>query len=82
MAQILQLPQLVELDRMPEMQVRPRRVETLLDREGLAAGELGAQFAFDQQLVGAAPEDGDVVVDVEGHERGNERAIGQMPIRL
>ena len=66
-AEILQLTKLVELDRVPEVEVRACRVEPLLDLQWLAARELAAELGFDQQLVGAALEDGDVVVDVERH---------------
>ena len=68
--EVLQLAQLVELHRVAEMQVGARRIEAFLDLERLAARELGAKLAFDEQLVGAAPEDGDVMVDVEAHGRG------------
>src|SRR4029079_14636700 len=65
--EILQLPQLVELHRVPEVKVGPRRVEAFLDRERLSARELGPQFAFDDQLVGGAAKHRDVMIDVEGH---------------
>ena len=69
-AEILQLPQLVELDRVAEVQVGPGRVEALLDPQRLAAGELRGELGLDQQLVGAAAEDRELVGDVDGHGGG------------
>ena len=67
MAEVLQLAQLVELDRVAEVQVGPGRVEAFLDPQRLAAGELRRELGLDQQLVGAALEDGELVLDVDGH---------------
>jgi hypothetical protein len=59
------------------MQVGTCRIETFLDDQWLAARELGAQFAFDEQLVGAAPKNGNVMIDIEGHRsRLGEGSIG------
>ena len=77
-AEILQLPQLVELHRVAEMQVRPRRIEAFLDVQRLAARELGPQFAFDQQLVGAAPE----TRRCDGRCRSPSSARGPLHARL
>ena len=66
-AEILQLPQLVELDRVPEVEVGTGRIEAFLDSQGRAAGELGGELGLDQQLVGAAAEDRELVLDVEVH---------------
>ena len=81
MAEILQLAQLVELHRVAEVQVGPRRVEALLDGERLAARELCPQLGLDEQLVGAAFENGDLVVDVEGHGVLLRFRRGTRPIR-
>ena len=66
-AQVLQLAQLVELHRMAEVQVGPRRVEAFLDPQRLAAGELGDELALDQQFVCAALENGKMVGYIDGH---------------
>ena len=60
-AEILQLPQLVELDRVPEVEVGTGRIEALLDLQGFSAGELGRELGLDQQLVGAAAKDRELV---------------------
>ena len=67
MAEVLQLPQLVELHRVAEVQVGPRRIESFLDAQRLAALELGGELRLDDQLVGATLEDGELVLDVGGH---------------
>src|SRR5262245_59790361 len=67
MPQVLQLAELVELDGVAEVEVRTRGIEPLLDPQRLAASELCRELALDDQLVGAALEHGQVVVDVEGH---------------
>ena len=56
-AEVLQLAQLVELDGVAEMQVGPGGIEAVLDAQRHAARELGHELALDQQLVGAALED-------------------------
>jgi hypothetical protein len=68
--EVLQLAQLVELHGVAQMQVGACRIEAFLDHERLAAREFRAKLAFDEELVGAAPEDGDVMIDVEAHGRG------------
>jgi len=60
------LPQLVELHGMAEVQIGPRRIETFLDAQGLPALEFFDELRFDDQLIGAAPEDGQLVFDVGG----------------
>ena len=67
-AEILQLPQLVELDRVPEMEVGTGRIEAFLDSQWRAAGELRRELRLDQQFVGAAAEDRELVLDVGGHD--------------
>ena len=69
MAELLELPQLVELNGVAEMKVGARRVEALLDRERLPALELRHEFGLDQELFRPAFEHGQVMVDVEGHSR-------------
>ena len=77
MAQVLQLPQLVELDGVPEMEVGPGRIEAFLDPQRLAARELRDELALDDQLVGAALEYGEVVIEVEGHGARAPRPRGR-----
>jgi hypothetical protein len=60
------------------VEVGPRRVETLLDIQRLAASELGAELAFDEELVGAPAKDGELGVDVNG----GPGAVGRSPIGL
>ena len=67
MAEILELPQLVELNRVPQMKVRPRRVESFLDAQRLAALELRGKLCFDNQFVRAALEYGELMSDVKIH---------------
>src|SRR5262249_21464909 len=67
MAEVLELPQLVELDRVTQVQVRARRIEAFLDPQRLAALELGGQLGLHQQLVGASLENGELVGDVGRH---------------
>jgi hypothetical protein len=63
------------------MQVGARRIEAFLDAQGLAALELGRELALDEQLVGAALEDGDLVVDIDGHRMTAEGARWRCRIR-
>ena len=70
MAQILQLSQLVELNRVTKVKIGTRRIEPLLDVERLAARQLCTQLALDKELVGAAPEDLHLLFEVEGHPEG------------
>jgi hypothetical protein len=77
-AEILQLPQLVELDGVAEVEVRARRVETFLDIQGLAPRELDAELTFDQEFVGAPPENRHLGIDVDG----GHGAVGRSPIGL
>ncbi len=67
MAEILELPQLVELNRVPEVEIGPGRVEPFLDPQRLAARELPGELGGDQELVGAALEDGHLMFDIGGH---------------
>ena len=69
-AEVLQLPQLVELDRVAQVEVGPRRIEALLDPQRLAARELRGELGLDQELVGAAAEDRQLLFDVDGHVVG------------
>ena len=69
-AEVLQLPQLVELHRVTEVQIRAGRIEALLDPERLAAGELRCELGLDQDLVGAAAKDLELAWDVDGHGGG------------
>ena len=55
-AEVLELPHLVQQNRVAEMQVRGRRVEPRLYAQRLPAGELAHQILFHDQLVGAAPD--------------------------
>ena len=70
MTEVLQLSQLVELDRVAEVEVGPGRIEAFLDPQRLAAGELLRELGLDQELVGAAAEDRELVLDVDGHGFG------------
>ena len=54
MAQLLELAQLVDHHRMPEMQVGRRRVEAQLHAHGRVALELAHQLALDDQFLTAA----------------------------
>ena len=49
------------------MEIRARRVEAFLDPQRLAARELLGELGGDQELVGAALEDRQLVFDVDGH---------------
>ena len=68
MAEILQLPQLVELNGVSQMEVGSSGVEAFLDAQRLAPRELRDKLGFDDQLVGAAHEYGELVGDVGIHE--------------
>ena len=65
--EVLELLQLVELDRMPEMEVGPGGVKTFLDSQRLAALQFLDEFSLDDQLVRAAFEDRQLVRDIDGH---------------
>src|SRR6516164_7292670 len=62
--EVLELPELVELNGVAEVQVGPRRVEAFLDAQRLAALELRGELHLDDQLVGAALEDRKLMSDV------------------
>ena len=66
-AEVLQLAQLVDQDGVAEVQVRARRVEACLDAQRLPALQLLGELALDQEFVGPAAEDRELVFDVEGH---------------
>ncbi len=68
MPEVLHLAHLVEHDRVPDVDVRRGRVEAELDPQWLASRELLRHFALDQQFVGAALEDGELVGDIHGHD--------------
>ena len=70
MAQILQLAKLVELNGVTKVKIGTRRIEALLDVERCAARELRTKLALDKELVGTAPEDLQLVFDVDGHPKG------------
>ena len=70
MAEILQLAQLVELHGVTQVQIGARRIETLLDLERNAAFQLGDKLGLDEELVGAALEHGQMMIDVESHGNG------------
>ena len=53
-AEVLQLPQLVDQDRMSQMQVGRGRIETGFDAQGPSAFQLLDEFRFDQQFIAAA----------------------------
>ena len=64
----------------PEMQVGTRGVETFLDAQRLAAFELCDELGLDDQLVGAALEHGELVVDVgDAWGRGESATIRRLP---
>jgi hypothetical protein len=48
MTQVLQLAQLVELDRMAEVEIGTGRVETFLDSQRFSARKLRRELALDQ----------------------------------
>jgi hypothetical protein len=56
MAQILELAQLVDEHRMPQVQIRRGGVEARLDPQGPARPELLCQVPLEQDLVGTASE--------------------------
>ena len=56
MTEFLKLAHLVDQHRVPDMQVRRRRVETCLNNQWLALLELGRQPTVRQHLVAAAHE--------------------------
>src|SRR5205823_2846781 len=64
-AEFLQLPELVKLHGVAQVQVGPRRIEALLDAQGLAAADLLHELGLDDQLVRAALEYGELSGDVE-----------------
>ncbi|MCY1415530.1 hypothetical protein D9M71_310160 [compost metagenome] len=51
MPKILELPQLINKDRVTKMQVRRGRIETSLDAQGLATLELGDQFGLHENFI-------------------------------
>src|SRR6185295_7116997 len=50
-----------------EVEIRPGWIETFLDLQRFSAGELRFELAFDQQLVGAAAKDRELVLEVRFH---------------
>jgi hypothetical protein len=64
-AEILQLLELVELNRVAQMKIGTGRIEAFLDPQRLAALELRGELGLDDQLVGAAFEDGELLGDVD-----------------
>jgi hypothetical protein len=52
---------------MTEVEVGTGRIEAFLDPEGCAAPELGCELGLDQELVGAAAKDRELVWDVDIH---------------
>ena len=61
MAEVLHLAHLVQHHRVAEMDVRRGGIEAELDAQRLAAGELVRDLGLDDELVGAALEDGELV---------------------
>jgi hypothetical protein len=64
-AEILEVPQLVDQHGMPEMQVRCGRIEAGLDAQGPAGLQLFDEFGLDQQFVGAALDQRQLGVDID-----------------
>lgn len=54
MAEILELPQLIDQHRMAQVQIRSSRVEAGLDSQGLAFFQLFYQLFFQQDVFGTA----------------------------
>ncbi|MNZ91633.1 hypothetical protein D3C78_1106250 [compost metagenome] len=51
MTEVLELTQLINEDRVTEMQIRRSRVEASLDAQGLTALELGDQFGLHENFI-------------------------------
>ena len=62
MAEILELPHLVEHDRVSQVQVGGRRIEAGLHAQGLAPGEFASQVVFLDQLVHPPVDDLQIVL--------------------
>ena len=77
MAEILELPQLPQDDRVAEMDVEAGRVDAELDPERLAgrdaALQLLAQFVFGGDLVDAAADEGELFVRPVASKRSSLR---------
>ena len=67
MPEVLQLAQLVELDRVAQMQVRTSRIESFLDSERLPALQLGDELRLDEQLCRTPLEHRQMMMNVGGH---------------
>src|SRR5204862_6207318 len=67
MSKVLQLAELVELDRIAEMEVGTRGTEPSLDLERLAARQLRDELGLDEDLLRAPFEHPQLVPDAERH---------------
>ncbi len=76
MPQVLHLAHLVEHNRVPEMDVGRRRVESQLDAQGPSSRELLRDLALDQELVGAPLEDSELFGDLGVVGTGGVRGGG------
>jgi len=61
------LAQFVELYSVAEVEVGAGGIESLLDFQGFSAAELRGELGLDQELVGAAAKNRELVRDVDFH---------------
>ena len=69
MAQLLKGPELVDEDRMAQMEIRRRGVKARLDDEWPPGAKPCPQLGFHEDIAGATPDFGQLVVDGGLHAR-------------
>src|SRR5262245_33529293 len=68
--QLLELPELAQRDRMPEMDVGGRWSDPELDPQRAARRQLAPEVGLGDEVDGTGAQDADLIVDGRGHDGG------------